>query len=950
MALPKSMQEKISGSNNAGTQRVLAQQKANVAQSNASQSGNQNSGSSKSTQSSSGGTVGSSSSGSSQPSTGKNAVDVIKSNRNSSGSGGTVGSGYSSGSSSGGSGSSGGTNRVWDTSHSVKVNGREMSGEEYATYQNLMEQGKTAWQRNENAADYWARAAAMTGNDNWGLYTYDNGVWTATGKTDYGGQAGVKANAGGKSGSQSRITNPSTVVGAQYTFADALNDATNNQGQSYNGGGTVKAAVSGTNTVSLDDYLNRQGNNQVYTDAVLSQGAQATINQAKREWQEAYARGDQAGMDAARWKAERARMAEGYYSNPDGTGLRKYTNDVLNQRISQNSSDWFNADPTRQNLLHEQNEYYRSLMGYSGGADGSQRITLTNQGTPDYTGMNYQQKYAAAKAAGDTYGMAEAANDAYNDRYNNQGVYRGVDGAQAPVNVAPVLSNINTLKSQLTAAQSRGGGDANAITSLKNQIKQQYASIGRVWDKTTNQDYARTELELRIEQDKRDWWTKHNAGDFAGAQQAHEDAVWADRLLGYTRNADGTLRTPIEEQFRTVGNNAGGVMEVGYDANGKPTVTINPSTGQPDPTMRGFYTDPYSKEQYIVKTGTNGNQEFVRVIDAVPQIYQINPDGSRNQAQFTDAYGNTLDTSQLVYGEDNRCYSKTDGRSLYDLASDFGLDPTNFIVEIKYPDGSTKYFNLNGSDAGNRMDTLQRQDVQDYENQTLNDFTNALLGAGYNNVPQWSDFDTLTWDQALAQATEQVNTAFNDKLDSTLDQMNTNALQTGFYGQLPTEQLRQSAVAESEVERQQAAYELANQLMTASQTEAQRQFGDAMQTSTQRINTVVTLFQQVYQMLRDKVTDAQQEESFDIQRQGQAITREANYLNYYLSTFQGMMEVLGYCVQAIASPSEFGNTGPASNLYNTWSNNLQTPQNMLASGIAEKVVSDANGKAAQATS
>ena len=62
------------------------------------------------------------------------------------------------------------------------------------------------------------------------------------------------------------------------------------------------------------------------------------------------------------------------------------------------------------------------------------------------------------------------------------------------------------------------------------------------------------------------------------------------------------------------------------------------------------------------------------------------------------------------------------------------------------------------------------------------------------------------------------------------------------------------------------------------------------------------------------------------------------------------MEVLGYCVQAIASPSEFGNTGPASNLYSTWSNNLQTPQNMLASGIAEKVISDANGKAAQATS
>lgn len=101
-----------------------------------------------------------------------------------------------------------------DQSHNVSVNGVQLSPQEYTTYKNLLTLGNTASTRGESAADYYARAAAMTGNNQWGLYDYnhDTGTWTTTGKTltSRQGSTSPATTAGGSAGSTSRITNPTT--------------------------------------------------------------------------------------------------------------------------------------------------------------------------------------------------------------------------------------------------------------------------------------------------------------------------------------------------------------------------------------------------------------------------------------------------------------------------------------------------------------------------------------------------------------------------------------------------------------------------------------------------------------------------------------------------------------------------------------------------------------------
>jgi hypothetical protein len=730
----------------------------------------------------------------------------------------------------------------------------------------------------------------------------------------------------GSSGSQKANTNASagnsgTVgnSGTNKTKTTTNNNSQNSINSSVNG----NSNNSQTNKSAQNSNISNSSNvnkslKTVYTDSDLSSSGQAKIKQAKEGW--ANSKND----DERRYwadQAQKAANAEGYYRSDDGSQMYRIDQDYVDKKVKELSNAWYATnDPAEKERLHNEAEYYRGLLGYSGGADGSQRITkapttnpYTNQQIPNYTGMTPQQKYAAAQSAGDTYGMAEAANDAFRERWQ-QGYYGGVDGSTR-TNIQPVISQINQLQAQLNEATSRN--DAKAATQIQQQIKDRYNSIGMIVCED-GQVIARTELNLRIEQDKKDWWTKNDAGDYEGAQAAHDDAVWCSRQLGFNRNQDGTVLTPINSNAYSINDRQNNLVQANVE-NGNPVSVLNPD-GSVNTNYRGILnmsgTDA-NYQQYIVTTGEDGGQVFIGVTGTPTDFLIINPDGSINQNRVTDTQGNILSTSRFVFGEDDRTYDKTTGKSLVELASEYGLDPTNFVQKITDENGNTRFYNLYGEEVTGRLNAAQKQSINDYEQESLNDMTNAFLGAGFNNVPQWNDYDSLTWDQALAMAEEQVNGAFSKQLDTTLDKLNTSALQTGFYGQLPAEQLRQNAIAESEVERQQAIYELANQLQAASQTEAQRQFTDAMQTSQQRLNTVVTVFQQLYQYVRDKVSDMQQEEQFEIQRGNQNIQREANRLQAFMGTFEAWANLMGYAIQATV-PTQSGTSPQAVNAVNKY--------------------------------
>ena len=117
-----------------------------------------------------------------------------------------------------------------------------------------------------------------------------------------------------------------------------------------------------------------------------------------------------------------------------------------------------------------------------------------------------------------------------------------------------------------------------------------------------------------------------------------------------------------------------------------------------------------------------------------------------------------------------------------------------------------------------------------------------------------------------------MNGQYDQKLDSTLDSLNQKALETGFYGQLPTEALRQQAAASNEVERQSAINDLARSLMSDSRDYAQTQLTADTQTSQNRVSTI----QQIYNMLAEyrqqelenALKNAQTQQEYDQVQQG----------------------------------------------------------------------------------
>lgn len=249
------------------------------------------------------------------------------------------------------------------------------------------------------------------------------------------------------------------------------------------------------------------------------------------------------------------------------------------------------------------------------------------------------------------------------------------------------------------------------------------------------------------------------------------------------------------------------------------------------------------KRQYIATNDNGKTGKLVAITNSPVTIRELNEDGSYDKTTLRDADGNVIDSGDVVYGADGLTYVKSTGESLGQIAKRMGLDNSNYAFSVGQGNDE-KFFTLDGTPITGASAATTREWTQD---ELLDKLYNAIMDAGYNNVPKLSDYDTLTWEQALAQAGEQMNGQYDQKLDSTLDSLNQKALETGFYGQLPTEALRQQAAASNEVERQSAINDLARNLMSDSRDYAQTQLTADTQTSQNRVSTI----QQIYNMLAE---------------------------------------------------------------------------------------------------
>lgn len=274
------------------------------------------------------------------------------------------------------------------------------------------------------------------------------------------------------------------------------------------------------------------------------------------------------------------------------------------------------------------------------------------------------------------------------------------------------------------------------------------------------------------------------------------------------------------------------------------------------------------KRQYIATNDNGKTGKLVAITNSPVTIRELNEDGSYDKTTLRDVDGNVIDSGDVVYGADGLTYVKSTGESLGQIAKRMGLDNSNYAFSVGQGNDE-KFFTLDGTPITGASAATTREWTQD---KLLDKLYNAIMDAGYNNVPKLSDYDTLTWEQALAQAGEQMNGQYDQKLDSTLDSLNQKALETGFYGQLPTEALRQQATASNEVERQSAINDLARSLMSDSRDYAQTQLTADTQTSQNRVSTI----QQIYNMLAEyrqqelenALKNAQTQQEYDQVQQG----------------------------------------------------------------------------------
>lgn len=294
------------------------------------------------------------------------------------------------------------------------------------------------------------------------------------------------------------------------------------------------------------------------------------------------------------------------------------------------------------------------------------------------------------------------------------------------------------------------------------------------------------------------------------------------------------------------------------------TIRLIGSDGSSPTDMLGIITvsDPNNsqyKKQYIATNDNGKTGKLIAVTNSPVTLMKRNDDGSYDKVTLQDEEGNTINSSDVVYGEDGLTYYKATGESLGQLATRMGLDNSNYAFAVG-TGNNERFYTLEGTEITGTSAGTTKEWTQD---ELLDKLYNAIMDTGYNNTPKLSDYDTLTWEQALSQASEQLNGQYSNKLNDTLDELNQRALETGFYGQLPTEALRQQAVSSNEVERQSAINELARNLLSDSRDYASTQLKADSETSETRMNTILQIYNMLAEYRQQELENAQTQEEYD---------------------------------------------------------------------------------------
>ena len=550
-------------------------------------------------------------------------------------------------------------------------------------------------------------------------------------------------------------------------------------------------------------------------DKTLSQSQQNAINKATNDYNAAKAKGDKAGMQAAHDAAEKVRNEAGYTGGGDGSKPSS---------IGGGSSS--------------------GGRGGSSGSGISGNINWGNKGSVGSTqtgnGTQTQKPQAGnvareSKSTDGTYTVGSEAGIKQAQSMKPGDTFTAKDGS------------VWTKNSNGKITVSHNGKNLDLVISGSSSNNQASGSTGGIGGKYTIGSSAGINQAISMKPGE--------------TFTAKDGSIW-------TKNQDGTITVSHNGQTLSgvIGGGGGPVIakdnnnkqiSIIKDANGNIATILNQDGSIAD--SRGLVSvdeNGVPKQYVITEDISTGALKMIATSNSQVTLVDREEGGALPENKLTGMNGTTLSGSDLIYGEDRRTYDKRTGKWIRDIAQEYGMDYSNVAIKV-----GDQYYSLDGQ---NITEELGAGAITEWTGDKIYDaLINAMMDQGFNQMPQFSDYDKLSWEQALAQAQEQLNSSYQKSLNEALDNINQQALETGFYGQLPVEALKQQATSATELDKQTAIYDLARDLLSDSQDFAQQQYDNDMNTSQARMSTIQQIFQILYQNNLDKISQAQTQEELD---------------------------------------------------------------------------------------
>lgn len=181
-----------------------------------------------------------------------------------------------------------------------------------------------------------------------------------------------------------------------------------------------------------------------------------------------------------------------------------------------------------------------------------------------------------------------------------------------------------------------------------------------------------------------------------------------------------------------------------------------------------------------------------------------------------------IDPGSYVRDVDNRWWQMTDNGGKRVNAPDFANSLAGYtggkkgryqsmLDDMEYPSGPS-----------DKMLDLQQQ---------LQDIISSLEG--------YKPSTSMSREESQAIANSQLGGMYDQNINNALEKYNQNAVQRGMFGQTPTEALKQSAIAENEVNKAAAINDLAGQVYSDDYNMARQQDADFLNQQGNLVNTIM---------------------------------------------------------------------------------------------------------------